>query len=134
MSAGVPDASSREASPAVSAFDQMRHLVQLGAGVVAALEREGIAYDSYLRDLREGFFYFQNSALYEDAEQKQFEAFTRAFEAVLGESEDHAWDLEPGRLDGFEPASVAPELAPRAPRPNSGYAGDHWNPSDAGWR
>ena len=21
-----------------------------------------------------------------------------------------------------------------APRPNSGYAGDHWNPSDAGWR
>jgi hypothetical protein len=61
-------------------------------------------------------------------------AFTRAFEAVLGESEDHAWDLEPGRLDGFEPASVAPELAPRAPRPNSGYAGDHWNPSDAGWR
>ena len=61
-------------------------------------------------------------------------AFTRAFEAVLGESEDHAWELEPGRLDGFEPASVAPELAPRTQRPNSGYAGDHWNPSDAGWR
>ena len=61
-------------------------------------------------------------------------AFSRAFEAVLGESEDHAWDLEPGRLDGFEPASVTPELAPRAPRPNGGYAGDHWNPSDAGWR
>ena len=61
-------------------------------------------------------------------------AFSRAFDAVLGPSEDHAWDLEPGRLDGFEPASVAPELAPRTQRPNSGYAGDHWNPSDAGWR
>ena len=55
---------------------------------VAALEREGIAYDSYLRDLREGFFYFQNSALYEDAEQKQFEAFTRAFEAKPDSLED----------------------------------------------
>ena len=61
-------------------------------------------------------------------------AFTRAFEAVLGESDENSWFLEPGRLDGFEPASVAPELAPRALRPNSGYAGDHWNPSDAGWR
>ena len=61
-------------------------------------------------------------------------AFTRAFEAVLGESDENSWSLEPGRLDGFEAASVAPELAPRAPRPNGGYAGDHWNPSDAGWR
>ena len=59
-------------------------------------------------------------------------AFTRAFEAALGEGNE--WELEPGRLDGFEPASVAPELAPRTQRPNSGYAGDHWNPSDAGWR
>ena len=32
------------------------------------------------------------------------------------------------------PRAALEELAPRTQRPNSGYAGDHWNPSDAGWR
>jgi len=48
---------------------------------VEALQREGIAYDTYLRDLREGFFYFQNAAYYDDAETRQFEAFNRALDA-----------------------------------------------------
>ena len=48
---------------------------------VAAMEAEGIEYDPYLRDLREGFFYYQNATIYEDAEERQFQAFRRAFEA-----------------------------------------------------
>ena len=55
---------------------------------VEALEREGIEYDSFLRDLREGFFYFQNAALYDDAEERQFEAFNRALDAQPDSLED----------------------------------------------
>ena len=55
---------------------------------IEALQREGIAYDRYLRDLREGFFYFQNAALYDDAEERQFEAFGRALEAKPDSLED----------------------------------------------
>ncbi|WP_412067732.1 hypothetical protein [Rubrivirga sp. IMCC43871] len=55
---------------------------------VEAMRREGIAFDSYLRDLRQGFFYFQNAAYYDDAEEKQFEAFSRALEAQPDSLED----------------------------------------------
>lgn len=55
---------------------------------VQALEREGIAYDSYLRNLREGFFYFQNGAYYDDAGERQYQAFNRAFEAQPDSLED----------------------------------------------
>ena len=55
---------------------------------VAAMNREGITFDPYLRDLREGFFYFQNADVYEDAETRQFEAFRRAFEAQPDSLED----------------------------------------------
>lgn len=55
---------------------------------VALMEQQGIDYDPYLRDLREGFFYFQNSAYYDDAEEKQFEAFSRALEAQPDSLED----------------------------------------------
>jgi tetratricopeptide (TPR) repeat protein len=48
---------------------------------VEEMEDQNIAYDPYLRDLREGFFYFQNADLYEDATEQQFEAFSRALEA-----------------------------------------------------
>ena len=62
----------------------------------AALDAEGIAYDAYLRDLREGFFYYSYGLQYDDpatedvneAEQKQFEAFNRAFEAQPDSLED----------------------------------------------
>ena len=57
-----------------------------------ALDAQGIAYDSYLRDLREGFFYFQNATVYPDAEQQQFTAFNRAFEAKPDSLED--WYLQ----------------------------------------
>ena len=53
-----------------------------------ALEREGIAYDSYLRNLRKGFFYFQNGEYYEDAEEQQYQAFNAAFEAQPDSLED----------------------------------------------
>ncbi len=55
---------------------------------VQALDREGIAYDSYLRNLREGFFYFQNGAYYDDAGERQYQAFNRAFEAQPDSLED----------------------------------------------
>ena len=55
---------------------------------VAAMNAQGIAYDTYLRDLREGFFYFQNSAYYDDASDRQFSAFNRAFEAKPDSLED----------------------------------------------
>ncbi len=54
----------------------------------AAMDREGIAYDRYLRDLREGFFYFQNAAYYDDATERQFEAFNRALDAKPDSLED----------------------------------------------
>ena len=55
---------------------------------VELLEENDIAYDPYLRDLREGFFYFQNSAYYDDAEERQFAAFSRALEAKPDSLED----------------------------------------------
>lgn len=55
---------------------------------VEAMEEADIAFDPYLRDLREGFFYYQNADLYEDAEEMQFEAFRRAFEAQPDSVED----------------------------------------------
>ena len=48
---------------------------------IEAMEREGIAYDPYLRDLNEGFFCFQFSAYYDDAEDCQYAAFNRALDA-----------------------------------------------------
>ncbi len=55
---------------------------------VDALEAAGIEYDTYLRDLREGFFYFQNSAYYDDSEERQFESFSRALDAQPDSLED----------------------------------------------
>ena len=55
---------------------------------VEAMDAQGIAYDSYLRDLREGFFYFQNQAYYDDAADRQFEAFERARVAQPDSLED----------------------------------------------
>ena len=55
---------------------------------VEALKAQNIAYDPYLRDLREGFFYFQNSDFYEDAADRQFAAFNRAREAQPDSLED----------------------------------------------
>ncbi|GAB5535710.1 MAG: hypothetical protein Rubg2KO_19590 [Rubricoccaceae bacterium] len=46
-----------------------------------AMDAAGIEYESYFRDLVEGFFYYSNAAEYEDAEHLQFDAFNRAFSA-----------------------------------------------------
>lgn len=58
----------------------------------AAMDGEGIAYDAFNRDLLEGFTYFQNAAFYPDAEERQFAAFQRAFEARPDSTED--WYLQ----------------------------------------
>ncbi|PAP77285.1 hypothetical protein [Rubrivirga marina] len=58
------------------------------AAGVEAMRAQNIAYDPYLRDLREGFFFFQNSAYYDDAAERQFDAFNRAFEAQPDSLED----------------------------------------------
>ncbi|MEM1116046.1 MAG: hypothetical protein AAF845_04935 [Bacteroidota bacterium] len=55
---------------------------------IAAMDAAGVTYDRYLRDLQEGFFFFQNRAFYEDAESQQFAAFQRAFEAQPDSLED----------------------------------------------
>ena len=61
-----------------------------------AMDDAGIEYDAYLRDLREGFFYYQYQLDYDDpstetvneAERKQFDAFDRAFRAYPDSLED----------------------------------------------
>ena len=55
---------------------------------VELMEENNIAYDPYLRYLNEGFFFFSNSAYYDDAEEKQFQAFSRALEAQPDSLED----------------------------------------------
>lgn len=58
----------------------------------AAMDAAGVSYSSYNRDLLEGFTYFQNAGLYEDAEARQYAAFQRAFEAAPDSLED--WYLQ----------------------------------------
>ncbi|MEM6327016.1 MAG: hypothetical protein AAF791_07860 [Bacteroidota bacterium] len=48
---------------------------------VEALTAANISYDEYARDLREGYFYYSYSDVYDDASQRQFDAFNSAFEA-----------------------------------------------------
>ena len=55
---------------------------------IAAMEAEGVPFDGYLRDLQEGFFYFQNRAFYDNAEANEFAAFRRAFESQPDSLED----------------------------------------------
>lgn len=53
-----------------------------------AMDAAGVEYESYLRDLVEGFFYFSHSASYDDADHCQFDAFQRAFIAAPDSLED----------------------------------------------
>ena len=46
-----------------------------------AMREAGVAFDQYPRDLREGYFYYSYSDVYDDASQRQFDAFNRAYEA-----------------------------------------------------
>ena len=70
----------------VAYLDSARTIRQEGR---EAMDAAGVAYDPYLRDLREGFFYFQNQDVYaNEAGQRQFEAFNRAFEAQPDSLED----------------------------------------------
>ena len=70
----------------IAYLDSARTIRQQGRD---RLDADGIAYDTYLRDLREGFFYFQNQDIYPDeADQRQYEAFSRAFEAKPDSLED----------------------------------------------
>ena len=70
----------------VAYLDSARAIRQQGR---EALDAQGVAYDPYLRDLREGFFYFQNQDVYpEEADAMQYEAFNRALEAQPDSLED----------------------------------------------
>ena len=69
----------------VTYLDSARAIRQEGRD---RLDAEGIAYDTFLRDLREGFFYFQNRELYDDAEAQEYAAFNRAFETQPDSLED----------------------------------------------
>lgn len=76
----------------------------------AAMDAAGITYDSYARDLREGFTYFSNAGLYDDAEERQFEAFSRAFEAQPDSLED--WYIQ--QLFNASAAHYGDDVAGRA--------------------
>ena len=53
-----------------------------------AMDAAGVEYESYLRDLVEGFFYFSNAAYYDDASEKQYAAFNRALTSKPDSLED----------------------------------------------
>ena len=69
----------------IAYLDSARMMRQMGRD---AMDAQGISYDAYLRDLVEGFFYFQFAGDFDDAEERQFEAFSRAFEAQPDSLED----------------------------------------------
>ena len=58
----------------------------------AAMEAAGVSFDQYTRDLREGYFFYSYADVYEDASQRQYAAFNRAFEAQPDSLED--WYLQ----------------------------------------
>ena len=69
----------------------------------AALDAEGIAYEPFLRDLVEGFFYYSYPEYYDDADAKQFEAFNRALAAAPDSLEDwYLGQLFIGSAEEFE--------------------------------
>ena len=53
-----------------------------------AMTAQGIAFDPYNRYLNDGFFYFRNADVYDDAEERQFEAFSKALDAYPDSLED----------------------------------------------
>ena len=53
-----------------------------------AMDAAGVEYESYLRDLVEGFFYFSHAPYYDDAMEKQYAAFNRALAAKPDSLED----------------------------------------------
>ncbi|MEM1056369.1 MAG: hypothetical protein AAGI52_12660 [Bacteroidota bacterium] len=59
---------------------------------VEALNAAGVAFETFPRDLREGYFYYSYSDAYDDASRRQFDAFNSAFEADPEEMED--WYLQ----------------------------------------
>ena len=103
--------------------DEDKRLAYLDSSVmmreqgVEALRAAGVDYDQYPRDLREGYFYYSYADAYDDASQRQFDAFNRAFEAQPDSLDD--WYL--GRLvelsaelyeDPMERADYLETLAP----------------------
>jgi hypothetical protein len=78
----------------VDSTDQATQKAYLDSAVTArqtaiqTMDAEGVEYDPFLRDLREGFFYYQYADFYEDSEERQFEAFSRALEAQPDSLED----------------------------------------------
>ncbi len=69
-----------------------------------AMRAQNIAFDSYPRDLVEGFFYFQNQTLFEDANERQFQAFSRALDAQPDSLDDwYINQLYITSADQFEP-------------------------------
>ena len=73
-----------------------------------AMQAQGLEVDTYNRALNEGFFYFKNADIYDDASERQFEAFSTALEAQPDSLEDwYINQLYITSADQFEPADEA---------------------------
>ena len=88
---------------------------------VEALQREGIAYDAPLRDLREGVFFYQHGSLFADGADREFAAFRRAFEARPDSLDDwyllRLFELSADRLTALdERTDFLRQLAEQADR------------------
>ena len=77
-----------------------------------AMDAAGIEYESFLRDLREGFFYYQYAPYYEGADTRQYEAFNRALAAQPDSLEDwYLGQLFIGSAEEFPDPPVNEERA-----------------------
>lgn len=80
--------------------DSMNRKVYLDSALVmreqgeAALDAANVSYDQFARDLREGYFYYSYADVYDDASQRQFDAFSSAYQAQPDSLDD--WYI--GRL------------------------------------
>ncbi len=73
-----------------------------------AMQAQGLEVDTYNRALNEGFFYFKNADIYDDAGQRQFRAFSQALDAQPDSLEDwYINQLYITSADEFEPADEA---------------------------
>ena len=73
-----------------------------------AMQAQGLEVDVYNRALNEGFFYFRNADIYDDAGERQFAAFSQALEAQPDSLEDwYINQLYITSADEFEPADAS---------------------------
>ena len=73
-----------------------------------AMQAQGLQVDAYNRALNEGFFYFTNADIYDDAGERQFRAFSTALDAEPDSLQDwYINQLYVTSADAFEPADEA---------------------------